>query len=205
MRTYIKNHKIRATIIGLIVLCIAGMAISGTLSYPYILIDRQIELRKYCAHGGIQEFDAPTFGFHISAPSEYCVLPHRIFPEDTSIQIVPTGNYSVINEYGKSTIINATRATLLFEHLEQGRSPEELIAKMRQGGFLQGATEKEFQTKQGLHVFLLENTGGLDGTSRYSWAFILHPDGKSLLSVLTEYPEAPDTFNYIINNLSALK
>lgn len=181
------------------------MWITHTLSYPYILLDRQLVLRKYCAGKGVQDFSTNDFGFRIVVPKEYCVLPHRTFPKDTSIQIVPTGNYSVINEYAKGSIINAAKATILFEHASTERSPEELIAKMTTGGFFRDATITQFTNKNNLRIYLMRNTLGIDGVSHFDWAFIMHPNGKTMLTMLTAHPESPDVFNYIFENLEPLQ
>lgn len=202
---YIKNHKAKSTILAIIIATIMGMTYTGTLSYPYILIDRQIGLLKYCSGNGTQVLDTEKFGFHIISPEGYCLLPHRIFPEDGSIQVVPNGSYSVISEYGKGTIIGAARATILFEQTEAGRSPKELIEKMGQGGFLKEATINEFTNKQGLRILLVKNSTGLDEGKYYNWAFIVHPDGKVLISLLTAHPEDPTIFNYVMDNIAALK
>ncbi len=206
MLSYITQHKIKSAAIGALLICIVYMGITGTLSYPYILVDRQIELLKYCSKG-TTEFDTKDFGFHISAPAGYCILPHRIFPADGSIQIVPAGKYSVINEYAKGTIIGAAQATILFEKTEEGRSPEQLLEKMRQGGFLKEAKITEFTNKQNLRIVLATNTTGLDTETNphFNWAFVVHPNGKVMTSVLTAHPETPETFNYILDHLSAIQ
>jgi hypothetical protein len=201
----ITKYKKKSILIGGIIILIAVMAITNTLSYPYILISRQIGLTKYCAHGGINELTTREFGFQIISPTGYCLLPHRLFPADGSIQVVPNGNYSVINEYAKGSIIKAAQATILFEKAEAGRSPQELVEKMRQGRFLDEAQVSEFTNKKGLHIVLLKNTIGLDETSHYDWAFIMHPNGTVLFSILTAHPENPDVFNYVIDNISAIE
>ncbi|MEN9582398.1 MAG: hypothetical protein RL641_352 [Candidatus Parcubacteria bacterium] len=197
---YIRENKKKSIVLGIILVAIIGMAWTGTLTYPYIMADRQIELIKYCSRG-IDTIESKDFGFTINAPDGYCVLPHRIFPKDGSIHIIPKGNYSVINEYAKGTITQASMATILFEKTKTGRSPEELIENMRLGGFLEGAEVSKYTTKNGLDVVLAKNTIGLDPTARYDWAFILHPDGKVLISVLGAHPESPEVFNYVIDNL----
>lgn len=204
MTEYIKQHKVKSTIFGLIIVAIIGMAITGTLSYPYIMVDRQIELLRYCSHD-TTVFDTKDYGFHIEAPTGFCILPHRIFPADGSIQVVPTGKYSVINEYAKGTINNVSQATILFEQSEVGRSPEELLKNMESGGFLNEATISEFTNKQNLHVYVVKNTTGLDAGPHYNWAFVLHPNGKVLLSVLNSRPETPEVFDYILDHLGATK
>ena len=204
---YIKNHKTKSVILSIILFSIIGMAITGTLSYPYILIDRQVVLTKYCSDEGIRDITTKEFGFRIVGPEGYCLLPHRMFPEDGSIQVVPKGSYSVINEYAKGTIIEAAQATILFEQTEKGRSPKELVEKMGQGGFLKEAKISEFKNRQNLDVLLVSNSTGLDEESaaHFNWAFIANPNGKILASVLTSHPETPEVFNYIVDNISALK
>lgn len=180
------------------------MACTGTLSYPYILANRQVILNKYCKHGGINDFQTTDFGFRILAPEGQCILPHRSFPKDTSIQVLPAGKYSVINEYAKGTIIDAARATILFEHITSDRNPKEILARMRLGGFLDNAQVTEFTNKNGLHVFLAKNTIGIDGVSHFDWAFITHPNKDIMFTMITAHPESPEVFDYVLENLSPM-
>jgi hypothetical protein len=203
MLSYIRAHKILSAVGGCIVATIIYMAATGTLSYPYIMFMRQIQLVQHCEFG-TNEFTTPDFGFRFSAPDGYCFAPHRIFPADGTVHVLPKGLYSVISEYASGSVVQATRATLLFEPIAPGRSPDDVVSTLQRGGFLRDAMVATTTTESGLQVILVRNAIGVDGQKHFDWAFIAHPGGKNWLSVLTSHPEAPAVFDFVVAHTSAL-
>jgi hypothetical protein len=176
------------------------MWVGGTIAYPWIMLDRQVQSIAHCTYGS-QEFAAAPFGFVISVPNELCILPHRIFPEDTSIQILPRGFYSVWNEYAKGTVIDASVATLLFENMTPERNSATIFHALDAGGFLLSATTTTYKTPNGFTVTEVHNATGIESGKLFDWAFIDHPDGKYTLSILSSHPEDPTIFHKIITSL----
>lgn len=200
MKQIIVRHKKRSIATLILVVSIIVMLFNGTISYPWILLDRQVQLIARCNFGD-QQFLAEPFGVTITAPADLCILPHRIFPEDTSVQIVPRGTYSVWNEYAKGTIIEATRATLLFENTTSERNASTIMHGLDAGGFLKQASTTEYRTANGLMVTEVHNASGIEEGTLFDWAFIDLPGGHYTLSILSQHPEDQTIFHEVINNL----
>jgi len=197
---FTKHKKVTLGCAVLLALIVA-MFMTGTLSYPWIMLDRQTQLLTRCIHP-TQTFDAAPFGFTISAPQNRCILPHRIFPADTSIQIVPEGYYSVWNEYAKGTIAEASLATFLFEPLTPERNAQTILRTLESGGFLVQASTTEYVTANGFTVIEVRNASGIEAGKLFDWALIDHPNGKTTLSILSLHPEDPTIFHELINQLA---
>ncbi|MDO8521424.1 MAG: hypothetical protein Q7S52_04875 [bacterium] len=202
---YSKKHNVLSALILTVFAAVIGLAATGTLSYPYIMIDRQIQLISSCVFGG-NSFSATPYGFQFSAPKGFCFVPNRLFPADGSIQVLPRGWYSVINEYARASVFAATRATILLESVTPGRSPSEALDALTRGGFLRNAEVINTVNPHGISIILVKNATGIEGgNARYDWAFALHPNGKIFLSVLSFHPEDPEVFQYVIDSIDTLK
>lgn len=197
---WVRAHRKTTIAIGLSLFSLIGMTISGTLSYPWIMIDRQIQSLVVCTYG-TSTFTTEEFGFTFIAPSDFCFLPHRIFPEDTSVQVLPKDFYFSFNEYAKGTVTSAAHATLLFEPAIDGRRPADLVLALEKGGFLEGATLTNETNPAGLYFYKITNAKGIDDTKRFNWAFTMHPDGKSVLTILSAKVDDPTIFNTLIDSV----
>lgn len=173
---------------------------SGTLSYPWIMLDRQIQLIERCTKD-TTTFEAVPFHFIISVPPALCILPHRIFPEDTSIQVVPKSYYSVWNEYAKGTIIESSRATFLFEPLTTERNASKIWGALDAGGFLAYASTTTYTTTNGIGVIEVIKASGIEEGKFFDWAFIDHPNGQTTLSILAPHTSDGAVFHELINAL----
>jgi hypothetical protein len=172
----------------------------GTLSYPYIMVERQVQMIKYCRESHT-DFLASDFGFTLETPEGYCFLPNREYPKDTTVQILPKGNYFVLNEYIKGTVIENSRATVIFEPVTKERNPESMIEAMAKGGFLQGSNTQDIENKNGVKMILIRGAKGIDVNERSDWAFILNKKGNYMVSILLNKPEISDVYNYLVENL----
>lgn len=172
---------------------------TDTLTYPYILISRQIQMIKFC-NFGTNSFNTKEYGFSLSAPKEFCFLPNRIFPADGTIQIVPRGSYFVINEYATGSVIVNSKSTLLFERIAKDRNTKAVLEALKNGGFLSEAKTTEQINKNGLKITVVKNVKGVDGPNHFDWAFIEHPNGKVFLSILLANQDTT-IFDYILENI----
>lgn len=175
-------------------------SVTGTITYPYIMSARQVQMITYC-HFGNNVFSSSDYGFKVSAPAGNCFLPNRLFPQDGSVQVLPSGWYSVIDEYAKGSIIKASRGTLLFEPVKNDRNTSSVLTALRNGGFLDDATVTEMTNPRGLGIILAKNVRGIDATAHFTWAFVMHPDGKVFLSVLNSRPDDSAVFDQLLNSL----
>lgn len=200
---YVKRYKTLTFLAVVIAISVVWMHLAGTLLYPYIMVSRQIQMIKYCQFGS-NEFKTNEFGFNIKIPDEYCFLPHRIFPRDGSVQVLPKGAYFVINEYAKGTVIEASKSTLLFEPIIPTRNTKDIMQTLKAGKFLEEASESDLVNKSGLKVHLARNVRGVDSASHYDWAFIEHPNGEILLSILLSKIQEPEIFDYIVDNIESI-
>lgn len=202
MITKIKKHWVVSLFITLIVVTFCYMFVTDTLSYPYILISRQIQMIKYCKHGP-NEFITSEYRFSIKAPEKYCFLPNRLFPDDGSIHILPKGLYSSINEYATGSVILNSKSTLLFEPVRSDRNTKAVLDALKKGGFLVDAKISEKTNKNDINITIVENAKGIDETKHYKWAFLTHPNGKIFLSILLSNTEDSSVFDYVIENIKA--
>jgi hypothetical protein len=175
------------------------MGFTGTLSYPYILLDRQIELISDCAFG-TNSFTTDTFGYSFSVPREYCILPNRLFPLDGSIEIVPKGWYFVINEYAKGTIAEGAKATLLFEPITSDRDPQIILQSLINGKFLIAKNISNTTNASGIGFILADSVLGADDQP-YDWAFSTRPDKKYFLAIITKHSDDQTVGKYLLENL----
>ena len=198
----IKKHWIVSISLVLLFASFCYMFVTDTLSYPYILTSRQIQMLKYC-YSGSNEFNTTEYGFTVNIPDGYCFLPNRLFPDDGSIQILPKGLYSVINEYAKGTVILNSKSTLLFEPIVSDRNTPAVLDALKSGGFMSDATIKKWTNNNKVNIYLVSNTKGVDESRHYNWAFIEHPNGKVFLSILLSNINDSVIFNYILDNIRA--
>ena len=176
------------------------MAINGTLSYPYIMASRQIQLLANCAFGS-NHFSSEDKGFSFEVPEGYCILPNRLFPRDGSIEIVPKGWYFVFNEYAKGTVAQASQATLLFEPVQPDRDPSQIIGNLIDGRFASPTNIHPSTTQSGTDFTLVDKVKGTDA-QRYNWAFTTHPDGKIFLGIVTKDSADNTIRSYIMDSIS---
>jgi hypothetical protein len=179
------------------------MAITGTLSYPIIMVERQLQLLSRCIFSN-SEFVAQDYGFIFLVPNDYCVLPHRLFPEDGSIQIIPRGLYSVINEYAKGTIAAESRASILFDRQSETRNRRAFLATLQAGGFLDGATVEEHTNSTGVKMTIVRNARGIESGKLFQWAFIDHPKRPISVSILSSHVDDPAVFEAVLDGMRAI-
>lgn len=197
---FARQHKILAACCMLVILVIADMAFSGTLSYPYIMLDRQVQSLADCTFGS-DSFTTDTYGFSFLVPQGYCVLPNRLFPLDGSIEIVPKEWYFVFNEYAKGTVAEASRATLLFEPVTLERDPEKIIQTLIRGGFLDMHNVSSEDTALGVEFLLANRTRGTDD-ALYDWAFTTHPNKKYFVAIVAQHSADQAIRSYLLDHLS---
>ena len=197
---FIKKHKVFSLFCALVLISIIGMFFTGTLSYPYILADRQIELISRCAFGS-NNFSTDFYGYKFSAPEGYCVLPDRLFPTDGSIEIVPKGWYFVFNEYAEGTIAEGAKATILFEPMTTDRNPDSIIHNLINGKFLDAKNIGSTINSSGVGFTLANNVLGADNLP-YNWAFATRPDKKYFLAIVTKNSDDQTVGQYILKDLS---
>ncbi len=196
---FIKKHIKSSIAIAILILGGIAMAATGTLSYPYILFDRQIQSIRDCTFGS-QYFNSVTNKFSFSAPEGYCVLPNRLFPVDGSVEIVPKGWYFVINEYAKGTVAKGSAVTLLFEPVTSERDPKKIIQTLIHGNFAEEKNVSTLTTPNGTVFTTLTNTRGTDDNF-YDWAFTVHPDKKVFLAVVTKHTEQNPAKDFLLNSI----
>lgn len=179
------------------------MTFAGTLSYPYIMLDRQVQMIKFC-NNGTTVFGATEFGIELSIPEGNCFLPNRIFPSDTGIQVLPKGFYFVLNEYIKGSVVENSKSTITFEPVTGERSSEMVMDNLKRGGFLSDAKVEKYKNKNGLDVILARNVSGLDAGTHYDWAFVVKPGGKYFFSVMLDKTDQREVFDYLVENAKAI-
>ena len=197
---FIKKHKVFSLLCILVLIIIVGMVFTGTLSYPYIFADRQIELLSRCVFSS-NNFSTDFYGYSFSAPKGYCVLPDRLFPTDGSIEIVPRGWYFVFNEYAEGTIAQEAKVTLLFEPITNERNPASIIHNLINGKFLNAINIGSTINSSGIGFTLVKNVLGADNQT-YNWAFATRPDKKYFLAVVTKSSDDQTVGQYILKDLS---
>ena len=197
---FLKKHKVFSLLGTIILISIIWMAFTGTLSYPYILADRQIELISRCAFGS-NSFKTDTYGYSFSAPKGYCVLPDRQFPVDGSIEIVPKGWYFVFNEYAEGTIAKGAKATVLFEPMTTDRNPDSIIHSLIDGKFLKATNISSTINSSGIGFTLANSVLGTDNQP-YNWAFATRSDKKYFLAIVTKNLDDQAVGQYILKDFS---
>lgn len=195
----VKKNPIVTSILAILLCLFAYMYMTDTLSYPYIMASRQIQMIKYCYFGSTK-LSSSEYGFSVDVPEKYCLLPNRIFPDDGTVQIVPKGFYFVINEYATGSIINNSKSTLLFEPIASDRNTKSVLEALEKGGFLTEATISEKTNPNKLKITIVKNVKGIDETKHYDWAFVMHPNGKVFLSILLADSDTT-VFDYILDSL----
>lgn len=197
---YIKKHWVVSIIVLVLLLTLSCMTYMGTLSYPYIMVVRQIQMLSFC-HSEHTSFDAVDFGFQFEIPSKYCFLPNREYPKDTTVQLIPSGPYFVLNEYIKGTVVENTRATIIFEPVTAERNPESILDSMAKGGFLQGSNRENILNKNGVKIILIHGAKGIESSERSDWAFVLNKKGDYMLTLLLTKRDRGEVFTYLVENL----
>jgi hypothetical protein len=200
---FIKAYKKSSVIIGLVAISIISMWITDTLSYPFIMTERQYQLIRYCVHPS-STFITTEYGYAFPVPEGYCAIPHRIFPDDGTVHIIPKGWYFVFNEYAKGTVTENSVATLLFIHDSNGEEISSNINSLRMGGFLDEATSKEMTNAKGLSIREFDNAKGILEGKRFNWAFIVNPNNKTSLTVLLNTVHETKIYDDIIAKIEAI-
>lgn len=196
-----KKYYLYASFVLIIVAFLYGLY-TGKLSYPWILLDRQSELISRCVISSTTEVLATSFNFRASVPATSCVVPHRIFPEDGTVQIIPRGLYGVISEYAKGSIINASEGTLLFEPLTKERNAEAIVHTLIEGGFINQSSVQTYKNSAGLTIIEVTGASSIEPKKIYNWAFIDNPDGKSMVSILIPQKEKQNVFHTLIKTMN---
>lgn len=200
---FLRAHKLLSIVSALILLSVAWMAFTGTLSYPYIMLDRQIQSIRQCVFGK-ETFDSPDYGFRFTVAPDLCILPHRIFPLDGSIQIVPKGFYFVLTEYAKGTVVEASKGTYLFERKADGRTIPIVMKALEEGGFLEGAKSDVVMNVHGVPFTVVRGAKGLDASLRFNWAFAMNGRDDILLSVLAQEKGDDASFRMLLDAVELL-
>lgn len=159
---------------------------------------------KSCVYGA-NSMNISEFGFAIQVPEGNCILPNREFPLDTTIQIVPRGFYFVLNEYISGSIVNNTKATLIFEPENDARNVEVIMQSLRAGGFLKNARVSTITNSQGAEIVEVKNAAGIDGQGSYDWAFIRNVKKKTLLSVLLIHTDDSGVYESLLKTISFIE
>ncbi len=193
------KHKVVSVILFIAVISVIWMACTGTITYPYIMIDRQIQSIRDCTFGS-SSFKTDTYGFSFTVPEGFCVLPNRLFPLDGSIEIVPKGWYFVLNEYIKGTVARGSRATLLFEPVLPDRDPQQIVETLVKGGFLDRSHISATTTATGLSYTLLDSALGTDAEA-YDWAFTTGAGGQYFLGIVMHHKQDDPVWNHLLNSL----
>jgi hypothetical protein len=192
-----RDHK-KLTILGGIFLVWAVYAtFTGTLLYPFIMIDRQVQSIKDCTFGS-PHFNTDFYDASFSVPETYCVLPNRLFPRDGSIEIVPKGWYFVFNEYAKGTVASGSIVTLLFEPVMPDRDPDKIIQTLVSGNFLDIKDVTSTTTASGTRFIFASNARGTDD-NRYDWAFVVRPDNKYFVAIVGHHADSEPVREYLFN------
>lgn len=200
IKEYASGHKKVTALLIILVISLVWMATTGTLSYPYIMAERQIQLLNHCVHP-TTTFIADPFGYKVTIPKGYCALPHRIFPNDGTVQIVPEGYYFVLNEYTKGTVTESAVATLLFFPDKNGEEVGANIDALRRGKFLEEATYRSEKNPHEILITQFDNATGIIEGKRFDWAFTVHTEGKSSMTALTDKTNQTQLFNEILNGV----
>lgn len=198
----IKKHWVISSLLLIIFVSLCYMTVTDTLSYPYILVSRQIQMLKYCRNAS-SEFVTKEYSFTVKVPDGYCFLPNRLFPDDGSVHILPKGLYSSINEYATGSVINNSKSTLLFEPIRSDRNIQAVLEALKKGGFMSEATSKEMKNKNGVKIYLVTSTKGVDESKYYNWAFIENKEKNVFLSILLSNTEDSSVFDYVLENIKA--
>jgi hypothetical protein len=200
---FMQRHKI-GTAFGLLAMCvIIFMAVTGTLSYPYIMVDRQVQSIRHCTFGQ-PVFETADYGFRLTVSPGLCILPHRVFPLDGSIQILPKSFYFVGSEYAKGSVALASKGTYLFERTRDGRTVSAVMDSLRNGGFLEGATTEVIENRKGITMTVVHHASGLESGPRFNWAFAMNKKGDTLLSVLQRDEGDEASFRALIDGVDLL-
>ena len=198
--TYIKHHIAWSMIGAVAFVSIVWMAFTGTLSYPYIMVDRQIESIRECTFG-TTHFVTDTYGFSFTVPEGYCSLPNRLFPRDGSIEIVKKGWYFVINEYAKGTVAKGSQATLLFEPIVHDRDPGIIIQNLVNGRFLDMKNVSTMTNARGIEFTIAQNALGTDD-ELYDWAFATHPNKQYFVAIVTKHNTDASVLKSLLETLT---
>ena len=199
---WVIKHKILSVVLIAIISSTIYMVCTDTITYPYIMADRQVQSIRDCTFGS-QSFETDTYGFSFTAPEGFCVLPNRIFPLDGSIEIVPKGWYFVFNEYAKGTVARGSRMTILFEPVLPDRDPEQIVETLVKGGFLDRKNISATTTSTGVNYTILTNTRGTDD-SLYDWAFTTRPDGKYFVGIVMHHADNDPIWNHLLGSIKLL-
>lgn len=199
-----KNKRtISYTLIGLVFLAsLVRMWMTDTLTYPFIMAERQYQVIANCVSPN-STFTTETYGFSLEVPQGYCALPHRIFPLDGTVQIIPKGWYFVLNEYISGGISNSAIGTIIFVHDINGAEVARSINSLNMGGFVANATHITATTTSGLPYQYFENASGVATGSTFDWAFATHPKGSSSFMSLTDKIDQRALFKQVIQSISA--
>lgn len=200
---YIKAHKIRTSFLVLFLVCVVYMYQAGTITYPYIMADRQVQSLRLCTFGDHSEFNAKEYGFDISVPAKFCVFPNRQYPKDGSFQIIPKGFYFSFNEYAFGTVVDASQAYVMTEERNQRRSVEGVLGAFMGGKFIDSGTISTSTNKNGLHITRVDHVADVFYSNYYDWVLVDSPDNAYFFSGYV--PEKVDhtVFNYMVDNLKA--
>lgn len=182
---------------GVLAVALVALWLTDTWSYPLIMLSRQIQLIRDCAYPETT-FISPDHGFAFAVPAGYCALPHRRFPEDGTIQIVPGGWYFVINEYAYGSVARVSEAAVFMERTSTKRNRSAIIDAMTRGGFFADAPRKDLTNESELAMTTFANVRGVDEESRYNWAFIESPDGSALVTAVTDRVADPRIFDAVV-------
>lgn len=198
--SWIRRHKVLFVIGIFLLLSIVWMAVTGTLSYPYIMVDRQVQSIRYCLFGN-PSFETHEYGFRFTVPNDLCILPHRTFPLDGSIQVLPKGFYFVVNEYAKGSVIEASKGAYLFERARDGRTIPVVMDSLKNGGFLTGATTDVVKNSHGVTLTVVRHASGIDPSMHFNWAFAMNRKNDVLLSILTKDIGGSSSFEALIDGV----
>lgn len=200
---YVKAHKVRSGFYVLILICIVYMYQEGTITYPYIMADRQVQSLRLCTFGDHHEFDAKEFGFNISVPEKFCILPNRQYPKDGSFQLIPKDFYFSFNEYAFGSVVEVSQGYVMTEERNQRRSVEGVLGAFMGGQFINNGKISTSTNKNGLHITRVDHVSDVFYTGFYDWVLVDSPDNAYFFSGYV--PEKVDhtVFNYMVDNLKA--
>jgi hypothetical protein len=172
---------------------------SGGLEFLMIVVERQAQSVRQCVFGG-SAFDASAHGLRVIAREGYCILPHRLYPEDGSLHVLPRGFYFVLAEYFRGSVLLASQTGIYIEPAN-GRTPQDIVHVLDAGGFLAGATREDRTNGEGLAFIILRDTLGADGEARFDRAYLLSPDGQYLVTILARRAEDRATFDAVLREM----
>jgi hypothetical protein len=188
----------------ILIITFGWMIYSGTLSYTLILVQRQTQLLRTCVYPNTHFFTT-AFASQFNVPKGFCILPHRIFPADTSIQVVPRGWYNVISEYSKGTIAQESVASIQFEPTSLGRTAVSIEDALQTGGFMNHATTSTYINPAGWQVLEIRGVTSILDNSTYNWAFLTHPNGQILVSIVVPANKDQTVLHTIVNTFTVHK